>query len=219
MADGGRVPMAGGGVPAGVQALMMKAMQAQGGGAQPGPGGPQGQPQAAPPVPITFPIRPSLFAGTAGAPSGERVAEGALAASGTGSGLIRGPGDGRSDSIDAEPAPDGYVIPASEVAAMGDGDSEAGAKQIAHRMGRTSRGGQRDCDGQGRRCPGALLDRRSVAVDPDRARSGPAAMGRSTAASGETRKRTDQEPRRSQGGATAMMAAESPDSDPEWGRK
>lgn len=127
MADGGRVRLAGGGVPAGVQALMMKAMQSAGGGA---PGGPPQGPGGAPaePPPFRFIPDPAELARRYG--GGERMADGALAA-GRGSGLIRGPGDGRSDSIDAEPEPDGYVIPAAEVAMAGGGSTEAGAERIA----------------------------------------------------------------------------------------
>lgn len=51
------------------------------------------------------------------------------------SGLISGPGTGRSDSVPADLDGNGYVVPADAVAAAGDGSNDAGALSIARRIG------------------------------------------------------------------------------------
>jgi hypothetical protein len=47
-----------------------------------------------------------------------------------GGGHIRGPGTGRSDSIDAKLSDGEYVLTAEDVALLGDGSSEAGARRL-----------------------------------------------------------------------------------------
>jgi hypothetical protein len=45
-------------------------------------------------------------------------------------GMVSGPGDGRSDSVDAKLSDGEYVWPADVVSALGNGSNQAGAKQL-----------------------------------------------------------------------------------------
>lgn len=129
MVDGG-VGMADGGTPPpAVQALIQQAMS-QGKappGAQAAPGAPQ-----EPPGPFRFiPDPAELQRRYATKEEPPMLDGGALQQGGGRSGLIQGGGDGRSDDVDSLLDEDGYVIPASEVSAAGNGSSAAGAARIA----------------------------------------------------------------------------------------
>ena len=144
MRNGGRVRLAAGGQPD-VAAIIHAAMA--GGGAPPGPQGQPGMPPGAPPAPPPEPspldfIPPAeeLIRRYGPAAGAEAVAEAALAGggrpgSGTRSGLLRGPGGGRSDAISAELEPDGFVYTAKRVKEKGRGSTERGAAKIAEEVG------------------------------------------------------------------------------------
>ena len=51
--------------------------------------------------------------------------------------FLQGPGDGRSDSIDARVADGEYIVPADVVSAIGNGSSAAGARAIDSMVGKT----------------------------------------------------------------------------------
>lgn len=141
-----RTRLAEGGQPE-VMAMIQQAMQAsQGGGAPPGPQGQPGMPPGAPPMPPPEPS-PLDFIPPAeelvrryGGGGPQAIAEAALAGggrpgSGTRSGLLRGPGGGRSDAISAELEPDGFVYTANRVKEKGRGSTERGAAKIAEEVG------------------------------------------------------------------------------------
>lgn len=130
------VPAAGGGLPPQVAALIQQAMQARVGSAG-GAGGPMppGGAPPAPPGPMAFIPDVQEIIRRYGGAGPEAIEHAALAHGGspsrTRSGLLRGPGTGRSDDIPADLEPDGFVLRADYVKDKGDGSPERGARRLA----------------------------------------------------------------------------------------
>lgn len=130
-ANGGRVRLAMGGAPMNpaARAAMFAAMRQKQAG-QPPMGAPQARPQ-----PFRFTHNPAELVRRYGGQATTTTTPGFAGGGSVRSALISGPAGGRSDRTPAELDRNGYVIPASVVSAEGDGNTEAGALRIAHRIG------------------------------------------------------------------------------------
>lgn len=129
--NGGRVRLAMGGAPMNpaARAAMFAAMRQKQAG-QPPMGAPQARPQ-----PFRFTHDPAELVRRYGGQTTTTTTPGFADGGSVRSALISGPAGGRSDRTPAELDRNGYVIPASVVSAEGDGNTEAGALRIAHRIG------------------------------------------------------------------------------------